>query len=295
MLSVLIPTFNYNVYPLVTELNKQCLACGIEFEIIVLDDCSNEIETENDKINSLANSSFHILTKNIGRCSIRNLLAQKANFENLLFLDADTIPINSNFISNYINEIDDEEKVVYGGIQYKKKKPNKTYLLRWVYGNSREALSVIKRKENPYISFLSMSFLIKKSILRKVSFNETVLRYGHEDTLFSFDLKKNNILIDHIENPVYHLIHENSTVFLQKSEEALLGLKQLIDSNLLQFDYIKINRIYHKLKQSGTVKIYLFFYQTFKSIIKKNLASKNPSLFLFDLYRLGYFCTINSN
>lgn len=47
MLSILIPTYNYNVVPLVLELQKQCLEYKIHFEIIVFDDGSNRYIEDN--------------------------------------------------------------------------------------------------------------------------------------------------------------------------------------------------------------------------------------------------------
>jgi hypothetical protein len=40
MLSILIPIYNFNAVPLVKELQKQCMECDLEFEIICIDDCS---------------------------------------------------------------------------------------------------------------------------------------------------------------------------------------------------------------------------------------------------------------
>jgi glycosyltransferase involved in cell wall biosynthesis len=130
MVSILIPTYNYNVLPLVLELQKQCLECTITFEILVFDDGSKMFDDENRKINSLENCRFEVLEKNIGRSAIRNLLAQKAQFNSLLFLDADTIPIHNHFIKKYIAQINEDEKVVYGGIEYQKPKPKKNQILR---------------------------------------------------------------------------------------------------------------------------------------------------------------------
>ena len=120
MLSILIPTYNYNTFSLVNELQKQAKETGIEFEILVLDDGSQKLETENNKINELDFCSFEILKENIGRSAIRNLLAKKASFDNLLYLDSDTIPVANDFISNYLIHLNEEEKIVYGGIQYQK-------------------------------------------------------------------------------------------------------------------------------------------------------------------------------
>ncbi|SFA88772.1 Glycosyltransferase, GT2 family [Flavobacterium swingsii] len=292
MLSILIPTYNYNTFSLVEELTNQAIATGISFEIIVLDDGSTDQISlkENSKINTLENCSYKILEKNIGRSAIRNLLAKTAKFENLLFLDSDTIPTYGNFISEYIAHINDDEKIIYGGILYQKEKPNKTKILRWVYGNKREALLVEQRNKNCYLSFLTLNFLIKKSVFNKVIFNESIPNLRHEDTLFSFELKQKNIPVFHINNPVYHLGLESSIDFLKKSEESIIGLHYLISHRLILPEYTKLSKTYFYLEKMKLIGIFRFMFNKSQFLLKKNLLSENPSLFVYDLYRIGYYC-----
>lgn len=295
MLSVLIPTYNYNVVPLVLELQKQCLECNIIFEILVFDDGSKLFLDENQKINSVENCRFEVLEKNIGRSAIRNLLAKKAKFNSLLFLDTDTIPIDNHFIKNYISQINEDEKVVYGGIKYQKEKPKKSQILRWKYGNSREALPVEKRQENPYLSLLTLNFLIHKNIFSTVSFNETIPNLRHEDTLFSYNLKQQKIKVLHIENPVFHLGLDDFEVAIKKENESILGLKYLIDHQLLPTDYVRLSKIAAEIDKLNLNFAFAIFYKITKPYFLKNIASNNPSLFIFDLYRLGNLCNLNSN
>lgn len=294
MLSVLIPTYNYNVVPLVLELQKQCLECNIIFEILVFDDGSNLFLDENQQINSLENCRFEVLEKNIGRSAIRNLLAKKAKFNSLLFLDADTIPVHNHFIKNYIAQINEDEKVVYGGIKYQKEKPKKSQILRWKYGNSREALPVEKRQENPYLSLLTLNFLIHKTIFKKVSFNETIPNLRHEDTLFSYNLMEQKIKVLHIETPVFHLGLDDFEVAIKKENESILGLKYLIDHGLLPKDYVRLSKIASKIEKLNLNFAFALFYKITKPYFLKNIASNNPSLFIFDLYRFGNLCNLNS-
>ncbi|RRJ89623.1 glycosyltransferase family 2 protein [Flavobacterium macacae] len=294
MISVLIPTYNYNVFPLVSILFEQLEKSTVSFEIICLDDGSEKFHSENQQTNFLNNCSYSILEKNIGRSAIRNLLAKKAKYENLLFLDADVIPVSENFISTYLSHINSEEKAVYGGIRYQEEKPEKNQVLRWVYGNSREALSVEKRNENNYLSFLTLNFLISKSVFEKVKFNENIPNLRHEDTLFSFDLKQAQIEVIHIENPIIHNGLESSLVFLKKSEESLQGLDYLIENKLLSSEYVRLSEKFKKFKKYNLEGLYLFFYKTFKKSFLKNLLGKNPSMFVFDLYRLGYFMALKT-
>lgn len=294
MLSILIPTYNYNVLPLVKELHRQATDTPIAFEIIVLDDASPDDTTikENQKINLISNCSYNILEKNIGRSAIRNLLAKKAYYDWLLFLDADIMPVNGNLISQYLSHLNEGEKVIYGGIRYQGQKPSQNELLRWIYGNDREALPAEKRQQDSYLSLLTLNFAIKKSIFNKVSFNETIPNLRHEDTLFSHDLKSAGIKIEHIDNPVYHLGLESSDIFMRKSEEAVIGLKYLLDNRLLSNNYIKLSSLYASISRFGMTAFVGFLFKTFQKPLKENLLSDNPSLLIFDLYRLGYLCSL---
>ena len=59
MISILIPCFDYNAYPLVSVLEKQALMLKIDFEIICIDDGSFSSKNDlNQKINLLTNSKF---------------------------------------------------------------------------------------------------------------------------------------------------------------------------------------------------------------------------------------------
>jgi glycosyltransferase involved in cell wall biosynthesis len=294
MLSILIPTYNYNILKLVSVLHEQIEKSGIEFEIICLDDASETLFLDNDKINGIENSSYKILETNIGRSKIRNLLAKKAKYDWLLFLDSDVLPKNKHFISEYIMHINNEEKIVYGGILYQEEKPSEDKLLRWMYGKNREALSFETRNEKPYLSFLTLNFLIRKSIFEKVSFNETIPNLRHEDTLFSYDLMRKKIKIVHIDNPVYHLGLDDFEIAIKKENESLSVLKHLIDNQLIASDYVRISKLVSKIKDFKLLFAFSFFYKTTRLVFLKNLSSRNPSLFIFDLYRLGYLCNIEN-
>ncbi|MBP6759339.1 MAG: glycosyltransferase, partial [Flavobacterium sp.] len=196
MISILIPIYNYDVFPLVSELHKQCLANKIDFEILCQDDVSNHFLNENQKINSLENCNFSINNSNLGRGKNRNDLAQKAKHEWLLFMDCDTFPTQDDFIKNYISPTHKEgQKVIFGGIKYQKQKPETKQLLRWVYGNARETIPVEKRNSNPNTTALTSNLLIEKEVFISNPFDESITKYGYEDLVFLSDLKKKGIIV----------------------------------------------------------------------------------------------------
>ena len=293
MITVLIPVYNYNVTNLVKELYKQLIEENIDFEIICIDDCSSVFYSENLELTELKNVQFIQLPKNIGRSKIRNLLASKANYEWLLFLDSDVIPETNIFIKTYRNAIEAKGKVVLcGGILYEDKKPEKERFLRWAYGKKREEVDCKIREKNAYNFFLGSNFMVHKTVFNIVSFNENIVKYGYEDNLFVEDLRINNINLKQIENRVYHLGIEKNDVFLKKTQVALENLKVLNEQSFLNSECIKLLKVFNSVKIIRP--IFYFIWKKYNKKMEGNLKSENPSMRLFDIYKLSYFCYINN-
>ncbi|MEZ4802159.1 MAG: glycosyltransferase [Gelidibacter sp.] len=295
MVSVLIPTYNYDVTNLVKVIHSQASNSGILYEVLVYDDGSkSKLNEQNKTINSLEHCTFKELDKNIGRSAIRNQLGADAKYDYLLFLDADVKIFTDDFLSKYLDAIQPETQIIYGGICYQKETPNKEAFLRWIYGNKREALSVQKRMENPHLSFLTLNFVIKKSVFSTMRFDETIPNFRNEDLLFAIAAREKNIRIQHIDNTVEHLGIESSQKFLEKTHETVQSFDYITSKGLMNPNDAALTRVGFKLDTWKLSYLYKAFYRISKSVLKRNLLSKHPSLFLFDLYRLGYFLEIKS-
>jgi hypothetical protein len=211
-------------------------------------------------------------------------------------MDCDTFPKDGNFIRKYIESAKNQSgNVFFGGIIYSDEKPKDDEMLRWVFGKSREEIPLSKRLSNPFHYTLISNILIRKTVLLSHPFDSKIVGYGYEDIVFILGLKKVQIAIHHIENPAYHLNLENSAVFLQKFHSSLQNLKLVLKNGTINADDTSLTSIYARLEQLHLVKIAALGFKWSKKLLAKNLLSKNPSLFLFDLYRLGYFCQLNSN
>ncbi|WP_395057849.1 glycosyltransferase family 2 protein [Flavobacterium sp.] len=297
MLSILIPTYNYETTTLVKELNKQAILEDIEFEIIVGDDKSTDLEIikNNQEINSIQRCSYYVNIENLGRACNRNELVKKAKFEWILFLDCDVLPKDSNFIHNYIHCLkSNKERIYFGGLIYDLKKPKHDEMLRWIYGHKRESVILEKRKLKPYETTLTSNIFIKKEVLITYPFHAEIKNYGFEDLVFILELRKNKIAINHIDNSVYHLNLEKSIIFIEKFESSLRNLKHLTDSKIIKPKDARFSKLYNKLNK---FKLTIFLSSSFKFLkpyYLKNLTSQNPSIYIFNLYRLSYFCEIKS-
>jgi len=289
VISVLIPTFNTDVSPLVDFLLRHHDFSSFKMEIIIWDDASN--------IASLGqwdyeNISFFTSPLNMGRSKTRELLAEKAKYSYLLFLDADVLPVSTLFLAQYLQHAS-EDSVLVGGIRYESKKPESKRYFRWFYGKAREEISVENRLNNPYNHFMTGNFLVPKSIFLQFPLHDVITGYGHEDTLLGYKFQQAGIPIRHIYNPVFHLGLEENEIFFAKSKEAvfsLLRLKQLgytVPSKLISG--------YNLLEKLNLVTSCAVFYPVFESrFIKNYIFSGNIfSLFFFDLSRLLYFCKLS--
>ncbi|PHS62506.1 MAG: glycosyl transferase [Flavobacterium sp.] len=294
MISILIPTYNFSIGNLVKQIHQQAIDAKVIFEIIVIDDGSTNKKSiqENSAICNLSNYQYIANKENIGRTATRNLLAKTANYDYLLYLDADVLPKTTNFIKKYVESINANPAVVYGGISYYENPPEDSKILRWKYGIKREAINVEQRLKHPYF-IISQNLLIKKSVFLKVNSINTNA-YGL-DILFSNNLKKNTINVVHIDNPVYHLGLETSKSFILKSFEAVKTTYLLEEKKLLDDDLRPLQKSYQRLKKWHITGLFNWFITLFKNNIESNLVSKNPSLFLFDLYRLHYYTQLKTD
>lgn len=277
---------------LINALHQQLLRANVAFEVLCFDDAPNSAHgAKNMSLNSLEHVTYRTNTIPLGRAKNRNALAKAAQHDLLLFLDGDAgIMHNTHFISTYLNNQVLGE-VCCGGTAYGEEPTDQTFLLRYVYGKSREELSAEHRQKNAWAGFSAFNFMIEKKLFQEIQFQENMLKYGHEDTLFGKALKQHQIKIKHINNTALHLGLDANLVFLAKSRQAVENLRDLINDELADHD-IKLYAWYLRLHRTRMTAVIGGLFHRFKTKWEENLCSAQPSLTTFDLYRLGYLCTL---
>ena len=297
MLSVNIPVYNIEVGGLVQELVLQSARLKYPVEIRVYDDGSTEdIKLKNRKISNLPGVVYTELEKNLGRSAIRNKMGLESEFEYLLFIDADSALVNSNYLNSFLENAD-QKTVLCGGTTYKKEPPKeKSQYLRWFYGTHREAISAAVRNNKKGFIITSNNFLVPKKVFEKIHFREDLKMYGHEDTLLGYDLHRQEIQIRHIENPVEHTGLDDGTVFLGKTRVALKSL-HLIITRLLPGDtefarQVNFLNRYQSIRKIIPAFLLKWFFRLFHKLLEKHLTGRNPKLFWFDVYKLACFATL---
>ena len=293
MLSICIPVYNFEVTGLVRSLHAQASKANITFEIRCYDDGSSTSFKENNQvIKDTEHVIYRELPENLGRSKIRNLLAREASYEFLLFMDCDSEAPDDQYIQRYVDAAD-AQKLIYGGRSYHQTPPTETdEFLRWHYGCEREVIPAARRQQQPHHNFMTNNFLIPKPIFEGIGLDESLKGYGHEDTLFGIELKKANIPIVHIDNPLHHIGLEGTDEFLRKTEEGIRNLHRLIQRGLIG-EEVKLSRFYLQTKRWGLAGLIRWWYGLRENAIRRNLRSKNPALKKFDFLKLAYLLTLD--
>jgi glycosyltransferase involved in cell wall biosynthesis len=297
MLSICIPVYNSDVSELVTSLFDQIEGIDYPIEICVIDDASTNSECDLSRINH-PKIIVHKNAENVGRAKVRNQFIHIINNSYLLFLDGDSRIIRPDFLKSYCDLLKSSKvEVICGASVYQLQKPKRTHYLRWKYSTIRESKSIEERRQNLDLGFKTNNFIIHRDIFNRIQFNETIIGYGHEDSLYGFELKKSNIQIQHIDNPVLNYQLDDNKTFLKKTKEGVRNLKhvlQIVNYDKLFLNSSKLGRVYVLINRLNIRWFVYFLISTLHPLNTFFLTRGIFVLLMFDLYKL-YFILKREN
>ena len=290
MLSILIPTYNYDCTNLVRDLHRQAECAGIDYEIVVADDASpiKECAERVREINTWPNCRLIELERNLGRARIRNRLADEARFEWLLFMDSDAEVISDSFIVDYLKHTDAD--VVCGGLCHADALPSPEVSLRYAYEKRADKKrAACYREQRPYEQFITFCFMVRASVFQAIRFDDSITEYGHEDTLFGVELERRKVNIRHIDNPMRQGGIETNAEFVEKTRAALRNLVLMEDNMRNHSLLLKLYGVLHLIRLDGCIARW---FSHNEDRLKGQLLESTPQLRLFFLYKLGYYCSL---
>jgi hypothetical protein len=129
--------------------------------------------------------------------------------------------------------------------------------------------------------------VLPAAVGRAVSFDESIVTYGHEDTVFGLCLADKNIPILHIDNPAVHLGLETDETYLLKVEEGLQTLAQLWYNNALIQKYADEIRLIYVWRRSRWILSPTM--PIWKVCLKSIRLRATKHVLWLDLYKLLYF------
>ena len=301
-LSILLPSYNNVCVSLVQALQRQADALRgkldkpFRYEIIVADDCSTDAACidANRVIGDMLHCRYLRMKQNVGRAQIRNVLISESSGDYVLLIDSDLFLCDDNYLYKYATSTAD---VVYGGtriggeglamVDNEANTENLKGNLRYIYEKKAEPshrAAFRQLRTNQEISVCNL--YARRDIMEAHPFDSRFKAYGYEDVLFGKRLAESGIEVTHIDNPVLINEFEPNSVFVKKTEEAILTLCRF-EQDLEGYSNLKTKVT--TLGRYIPLSLFRLWHRIMKNKEKRNLTGSKPSLLLFKLYKLGFF------
>lgn len=301
-LSILLPSYNNVCVSLVQALQRQADALRgkldkpFRYEIIVADDCSTDAACidANRVIGDMLHCRYLRMEQNVGRAQIRNVLISESRGDYVLLIDSDLFLCDDNYLYKYATSTAD---VVYGGtriggegfamVDNEANTENLKGNLRYIYEKKAEpSHRAVFRQLRPNQEISVCNLYARRDIMKAHPFDSRFKAYGYEDVLFGKRLAESGIEVTHIDNPVLINEFEPNSVFVKKTEEAILTLCRF-EQDLEGYSNLKTKVT--TLGRYIPLPLFRLWHRIMKNKEKRNLTGPKPSLLLFKLYKLGFF------
>ena len=301
-LSILLPSYNNVCVSLVQALQRQADALWgkldkpFRYEIIVADDCSTDAACidANRVIGDMLHCRYLRMEQNVGRAQIRNVLISESRGDYVLLIDSDLFLCDDNYLYKYTTSTAD---VVYGGtriggeglamVDNEANTENLKGNLRYIYEKKAEpSHRAVFRQLRPNQEISVCNLYARRDIMEAHPFDSRFKAYGYEDVLFGKRLAESGIEVTHIDNPVLINEFEPNSVFVKKTEEAILTLCRF-EQDLEGYSNLKTKVT--TLGRYIPLSLFRLWHRIMKNKEKRNLTGSKPSLLLFKLYKLGFF------
>ena len=301
-LSILLPSYNNVCVSLVQALQRQADALRgkldkpFRYEIIVADDGSTDAACidANRVIGDMLHCRYLRMEQNVGRAQIRNVLISESRGDYVLLIDSDLFLCDDNYLYKYATSTAD---VVYGGtriggegfamVDNEANTENLKGNLRYIYEKKAEpSHRAVFRQLRPNQEISVCNLYARRDIMEAHPFDSRFKAYGYEDVLFGKRLAESGIEVTHIDNPVLINEFEPNSVFVKKTEEAILTLCRF-EQDLEGYSNLKTKVT--TLGRYIPLSLFRLWHRIMKNKEKRNLTGSKPSLLLFKLYKLGFF------
>mgnify|MGYP001139269060 CR=1 FL=1 len=301
-LSILLPSYNNVCVSLVQVLQRQADALRgkldkpFRYEIIVADDGSTDAACidANRVIGDMLHCRYLRMEQNVGRAQIRNVLISESRGDYVLLIDSDLFLCDDNYLYKYATSTAD---VVYGGtriggeglamVDNEANTENLKGNLRYIYEKKAEpSHRAAFRQLRPNQEISVCNLYARRDIMEAHPFDSRFKAYGYEDVLFGKRLAESGIEVTHIDNPVLINEFESNSVFVKKTEEAILTLCRF-EQDLEGYSNLKTKVT--TLGRYIPLSLFRLWHRIMKNKEKRNLTGSKPSLLLFKLYKLGFF------
>ncbi len=221
-ISVLIPFYKDDPQTLLQSLDQKA---PDHIEIILYDDGSGD-PALSERMSTAINASalpVELISaqKNLGRSAARNALIQAARGEWVLFLDADMMPEDQEFLQNWFDCANTQNPdIAFGGFSVQPIETVEPALaLHQAFSQTSDCLPAAIRSQNAAKHVCTSNLLVRSSVLNQCPFDDGFSGWGWEDVEWAARAAKTHAII-HIDNPARHLGLESADTLVRRFKDS---------------------------------------------------------------------------
>ncbi|MBK74267.1 MAG: family 2 glycosyl transferase [Henriciella sp.] len=219
IITVCVPAYHDDAALLIDSLRT--MQDADQIDLLILDDGSDDKALTARLKSQLEEAPFaaRLITahKNRGRSDARNRLAELADCDWLLFLDADMQPDDERFLSRYLEAMKKPlgPALIAGGFSLKQVKSTRETALHEAQSQTSECLDAATRNRAPGRYVFSSNILVHRDVLDAVPFDPGYQGWGWEDIDWGLSIAARYPVL-HIDNPATHLGLVDTDTLLEK-------------------------------------------------------------------------------
>lgn len=285
-LSVLIPYYHDDPSQLLSALMAQA---GPDIEILFYDDgtADEAINGELQRICEAGDTPVTLLfaANNIGRSHARNTLQSAAKAPWLLFLDADMMPEDDQFLARYSAAIDaDMSDIIFGGFTMPDQ-VDAQFEIHRAFSAGSDCLTAKERSAYGPKYVCSSNLAVRREIMDAQPFDTAFTGWGWEDSEWAARVA-GKYRLRHIDNPAVHLGLESTDTMLKRFATSGENYSIFVQRHPLLAHKLSL---FKAMRILATVPFQGLMQAPLKCVVKSSFMPINLRLKALKLWRASWY------